>query len=328
MGVRQHFLPAAFLGGFSADTCGPSRERILWVARRDGGVYREKAENVAYQRDLYTLKTSPYAGSDPLSVDRHLSAPEPKLGAAIEALYALRDGWLPADAWQVMVSFITSLFVRGPEFKKRFEGRMVPAITEFVHADNTTMARVIEQQRLFAPVMYAGWIALRPLGHTIITNDLGYLPTFDIGASRCGYCVPLRSDILVGLFARPVGQTMAWRNGAWAVDIPVRPLAAAGVQDLNRHVACNALNEVYGDTRDVVEQARIGFADEPPQHGWGPGLLVPSGQALREHELDYMRMLGAIASPPPEGISQWLMGWPQRTNWSAYEELIAAMSSQ
>lgn len=314
MGARQHFLPAAFLGGFSADAHEPARERILWVARRDGGVYREKAENVAWQRNLYTLRTGASAGPD--------------LGAAIETLRALRNGWLPAGAWQVMVSFITSLFVRGPEFRGRFESRLGPAITELVQPDNTTMARVIEQQRLFAAVMYANWIPLRPTGHIVVTNDLGYLPTLDLGRGRWGYAVPLRKDLVVGLFAGPVGHTMAWRNGSWTIDIAVRPMAAALARDLNRHVACNALDEVYGATRDAVEQARAGFDEKRPQHGWGPGLLVPSGKALRDHEFDYMRMLGAIAKPPPDGVSHCPIGWPPHTNWSRYEELIASLSTQ
>ena len=130
------------------------------------------------------------------------------------------------------------------------------AITEFIQPDNSTMARVIEQQRLFAPIMYANWIALRPTGHPVV----GYLPTLDLRKWRCGYAVPLRKDLVVGLFAAAVGHTMAWRNGAWAIGVPVRPMAAGVARDLNRHVACNSLNEVHSATRDAVEQARAGGA--------------------------------------------------------------------
>jgi len=184
MGARQHFLPAAFIGGFSATERGPGRERIVWVARRDGRAFREKAENLAYERHLYTLTTG--IGPDPTAVDRHLSAPEPRLGAAIDALHAQQEGWLAAGPWQTLVSFITSLFVRGPEFRDRFESRWPSGMLETLMADNTTMARVLEQQRLFAPVMYASWRALRS-STPIVTNDLGYLPTLDSSTGRVGY---------------------------------------------------------------------------------------------------------------------------------------------
>ena len=113
MGQRQHFLPAAFLGGFSVDAKDPARERLLWAARRDGRVFREKAKNVAWRRDLYTLTTDGFAASDPLAVDRHLSAPEPRLRAAIDALAAANGGWLDASDWQILISFITSIFCSG-----------------------------------------------------------------------------------------------------------------------------------------------------------------------------------------------------------------------
>lgn len=321
MGARQHFLPAAFIGGFSTDGTGRGRERLLWVARRDGRIFREKAENLAYERHLYTLKAG--IGQDPMVVDRHLSAAEPRLGAAIDALQ--QAGWLSAGHWQTLVSFITSLFVRGPEFSDRFESRWPLGMLEMLSADNTTMARVLEQQRLFAPVMYASWRALRS-STPIVTNDLGYLPTLDSSTGRVGYNVPLRKDLTVGVFAGP-GNTMVWRNGTWAIDIPVRSMASDLTRDLNRHVACNALNEIYGATRDAVEHARAGFHDEEqPPHGCGPGLLVPSGKALRDHEWDYMTMLSATAKPPPDGIAGYRMKWPSGTSWQQHKQLLADMA--
>jgi len=105
-------------------------------------------------------------------------------------------------------------------------------------------------------------------------------------------------------------------------------MASDLTRDLNRHVASNALNEIYGATRDAVEHGRIGFEDgEQPPHGLGPGLLVPSGEALRDHEWDYMTMLSATAKPPPDGIAGYRMKWPSGTSWQRHKQLLADMAN-
>jgi hypothetical protein len=318
MAERQHFLPAGFLAGFSAKLISPARDSLLWIARRDGPLFREKAENVAGQRNLYTLTTDQLATPDPLAVDRHLSAAEPRLRAAIDALATAEDGWIAAAEWQVLVDFVASLFVRGPEFSVRFESRLGPELTAKLPPDNTSMARVIEQQRLFAPVMYANWIAARASGRAVPTNDLGYFLTQDLGTDRWGYGVPLSRDLIVALFPGPAAHTLRWSGSAWLIDIPFVDLSATDVAEMSRWVGRTALSEVYGATEEVARAAGTGFAEERAlEHGWGPGLLIPSSRALRDHEMDYLRLLGLLADEPPGGNLEVVMGWPARTVWES-----------
>lgn len=251
-------------------------------------------------------------------MDRHLSAPEPRLRAAIDALAAANGGWLGAADWQTLISFITSIFVRTPEFATRFESRLGPEVTALLSSDNTTMARVIEQQRLFAPVMYANWIAARADGESVPTNDLGYFLTKDLPSGRWGYGVPLAKDLMVALFPGAAAHTLRWSDGRWLIDIPLVKFSAHDVADMSRYIGRTALSEVYGPTQDAVVAARIGFSEESgPMHGWGPGLLVPSSRALRDHEHAYMHLLSLIAEPPRDDASELVMGWPPDMKWES-----------
>jgi hypothetical protein len=273
-----------------------------------------------------SARCAPYADGDPFIVDRHRSAPEPNLAAATAALHASADGWLPSGAWQVMVAFTTSLFARGPEFEQRFEDRLGPLGEGLFSADNTTIARVIDQQRLFAAVMYADWIAMRARGYSMITNDLGYLLTpgfkrFEVRLLRSVENRPPRRAVRVS--GRTNIDVAKWRMGSR------HPSASAHHSSCARAEPPRGQQRTQRDPRgqsEIVEHARAGFDGEQRPHGWGPDLLIPSSKALRDHEMDYMRMLGAISNPPPEGVTQWLMGWSPGTDWSRYENLIASMS--
>src|SRR2546423_15612874 len=55
-GKRHHYVPASYLGRFSANPTKRYRRRPLYVARRGlGRAFLQSAENLAFQDDLYAL---------------------------------------------------------------------------------------------------------------------------------------------------------------------------------------------------------------------------------------------------------------------------------
>jgi hypothetical protein len=49
---RDHFLPAAYIGGFSASAVEKSRDRKVWVNDRTHGVREKRACDIAYVTGL------------------------------------------------------------------------------------------------------------------------------------------------------------------------------------------------------------------------------------------------------------------------------------
>src|SRR6266568_6682719 len=121
---RQHFLGAAFLGGFSLDRTVPARGRSLWARRRPGqdDAYQTNADSVAWRRDIFTTADTRAGAWDPLTVDRHLGMTDPRIAAAIDRLV---EGTLSPREWvSTLVPFVATLFVRNPEFGPRFMKRL------------------------------------------------------------------------------------------------------------------------------------------------------------------------------------------------------------
>src|SRR5262249_40417369 len=113
-GARQHYLPAAYIGGFSEETSGRRRKRTV-LARRRGRAetFLKRSEDLAWASDFYTLSG---AEDDPYFVDRMWDRVEQNLAAAIDALRMVPDEPLDALLWAyVLVGFVTDLFVRSPD---------------------------------------------------------------------------------------------------------------------------------------------------------------------------------------------------------------------
>jgi hypothetical protein len=310
------------LAGFSEHPAATARDSVLRVGRHDGNTFWQKAANVGWARDLYTLR-NPLAGEDPYIVDAHLSAPERRLRQAIDIFAVPGLPLFPAREWLTLVDFIAGLFVRGPEFATRFESRLVIRDLRAGDSDNTQWARVMEHQRLLAAVMYADWFVVRNVsGWSMITSDIGYGFTLDASSGRRGYVVPLNRQTAVGLFPSPVGQVLSWQNGTWTILLRDMHVNSEAVRNLNCRLASTAALEIYG-TDDAVVQATPAIGGPGGHPGRGPDLIVPSSAALRDHDLDYMRALSIVAKEPsPASVIR--LGWPSATNWSHLEAVLSS----
>jgi Protein of unknown function (DUF4238) len=143
--ARDHYIPATYLAIFSDEVSLPRRNRTLCVInKRTGAMFRSNAGAICSPIDFYN-----YGGGDwPTdAIDKHVSGYEPLLHIALEDLIHDR---LSAAVWaSTVVPFVTSLFVRGPDFNRRFETRLGDLQKLRGSSDNTNLARVFEEQRLF-----------------------------------------------------------------------------------------------------------------------------------------------------------------------------------
>jgi hypothetical protein len=137
--ARDHYIPAAVLGRFSADSGSLVRERRLVVGRA-GKVFLAKAEDFGFVNRLYDVtSTGVWVSSgaeDPGSVDKMISGHETELPAALDLLDS--GARIPLRPWlRVLVPFVAAMFVRGKDFGARFERRPVVKASGASGPDNT-----------------------------------------------------------------------------------------------------------------------------------------------------------------------------------------------
>jgi hypothetical protein len=167
--ARDHYVPASVLGRFSAEPVSRVRDRRL-VVGRSGKVFSAKAESIGFVNKLYDVSSTGLwlasGAEDPGSVDRMISGYESQLPDVLDLLDLLdRTARVPLRAWlRVLVPFIAAMFVRGRDFGARFEGRPVVRAAGASGRDNTNRARLLELQRLLAPVTCARWVVLHQAG--------------------------------------------------------------------------------------------------------------------------------------------------------------------
>lgn len=175
---------------------GPRRSRPIWCLRRGAHFpFRTVPSRVGAVNGLYTL----HAAWQPDTLDAVWTYYEMRLPRAIQSLTA-NPMTLSASTWlQVLVPFVTSLFVRGREFGARYLQRDVVLTValdaaDLLSQDHINAGRVLEFQRLLAPVTAAEWTLLRAgdPSSSFITNDLGLTPVGHAPGTRTpGYAVPL-----------------------------------------------------------------------------------------------------------------------------------------
>ena len=142
------------------------------------GVFPVKAGNVGYVQNLYALDPEGPAGPD---VDQSVSGYEAALPAALDLLE--QSARVPLEVWlRSLVPWVTSAFVRGGGVRGALLGtasKMGAGPGENT-ADNANLARLLEFQRLLAPVMAARWMVLhRKSGEPFVINDLSLTLTQD-----------------------------------------------------------------------------------------------------------------------------------------------------
>lgn len=304
----QHFLPASYIGRFSLDTNGRWRKRTVWVQRVGREPYQASAEYVGYSRRIYD-REKPDAERD-ATIDNAWKY-EARLPVAISAL---NDRTTPLDGhlWaEVLVPFISSLFIRGIDFADRYQSRIpgligpsgddsIEPLFDSWH-DNTIAGRQIEWQRILAPVMSAQWTVVHGSGAAVlVTNDVAHcmMTKKEHPPDDVSYAFPLTPSSVLVLERRATRRILDWDGRRWTAPIEHRDTTDDDLLNCRRAIQHAAFMEVYGPTRESVLFPTEGFRPSAP--AVGPGLLFSGvrSRALLPYLEDYFRVLTLLDQSP------------------------------
>jgi len=303
---RQHFLPAALVGRFSAATSYPVRERPVWVCRRDSAEpYVQKADNVAALEDFYTVEVSPFVGDErgarPFAIDEMWSHIEQSLNEIVDAAdAAVTTRIVEAGKWAMFIEFLSQVLARTPDFDRRFAERFAGTgdlLDLAASRDNINAVRLIEIQRMRAAFLYGRWYFVRFPNESLVQNDRGYAGTADKDTGATGCLFPLRHDLAVTVLNSVEPIELSVIGDTYYVPVGSNVFDADDAASVSLLIAASAGSEIFGPSKHVVKAASSGFARERPEEG--PELLFGhTSRWLRDHELDFFNFLTHIATPP------------------------------
>lgn len=267
---------------------------------------------------LYTL----HGSWEPDTLDEVWSFYERQLPRAIQSL-TTDPMSLSATVWlRVLVPFVTSLFVRGREFGERYMRRDVELTTTLrdsgrLSDDHVNGGRVIEFQRLLAPVTAADWTLLRvdDPSAPFITNELGLtLVSHAAGATSPGYAVPLTSEFAVMITPQELRPVMSHANNSWAPIIGRLSVTAADVTAINGSMAYFANEFLIARERNSLEAFTMQW-EGPHGADWLADGWTGTREELVAHEFDWHRLAGLVDKPFSENLDLQDLDFSGDSGW-------------
>lgn len=174
--AKDHYIPASLIGRFSDDQSEKSRERMVYVRRKNTKKHPAKARNIGFRNNLYDVSREIYSLSEGRAVDNAWRDYEDGLTLALEALTYKK---LTARQWvSIVVPFVGASCVRDPSYKERSESRKW-VNSEFASIfknslDDTSLNlnRVAEMNRFVARAIASDW-SIRETDGDLVTSDVG-----------------------------------------------------------------------------------------------------------------------------------------------------------
>jgi hypothetical protein len=282
----DHYLPATHLASFSMDyKKQPRRKRSLVVGDLvEGRCFQSNAGNVCAINDFY-----------PSMLDDIWKGYEARLAPAILSL--LNRSIDAKTLARVLVPFVAGLLVRGPDFNQRFELRL-NQISMPNAETNTNGARMMELQRLLAPIASAKWIVLTVSGRgSTIINDIGFLPSLSTRTRESGVSIPLDLRHVLVLVPQRKRKLAELREEKWVPIIEYEVLEYNNHLALNSALAASAQRFIFGPNKEIIsrympEKKTVNRVPEPEELGF------ISGKLAVVHEFAWHRFVGMLEESP------------------------------
>jgi len=194
-GDKQHFLPAALIGGFGhAATGQPLREaQVLWRRREWSQPRPTKAENIGYVKRMYRLAAPP-PGFEADMIDELWEGFEDDLPEAVARTASRQE---TSDDQYTLVKYIAAAGVRHPDFAEavnrwRDEQGMGP-----VTGDDVQLARVGSLAEGLKLVQGFRWrfVHSPASGPPFILNDRGWSYIGEQDRPGRGLWIPLSAEV-------------------------------------------------------------------------------------------------------------------------------------
>lgn len=263
--MRDHFIPAAFLGRFSSDERGPSRGRRLTEMRRGSPLpHQARAEAIGFTHDLYDVDfDTSFSQHGARFVDALWDEYEPRLPTALDMLSEDRcdlDHWI-----NVLVPFVGSLLVRDRWYgerlgdahrrdnpEQRFEG-----VDDFVFSDaNMNLNRIAGRNRFMGRLLVSDWV-VGETTHDLCTSDLGYAHLVDQVEhegrlqERVGVVVPTSKRSLLVVRPEPRVRVLEWDGHRWGRSRNKFVTDSLSAAQVNAVIALDAQDFVAGSEQAV-----------------------------------------------------------------------------
>jgi hypothetical protein len=252
------------------------------------------ASDLAIIRNLYTLKEQPQNSK---LVDDIWAEYESKLAESIDKLI---NASISALEWaRVLVPFVTCLLVRGPDFDERMLQRLqsLGFENDFLEGrlDNTNISRILEIQRLLAPIMVAEWkVIFFEEGEPLLTNDSGFMP------AGPGIYVPLGMNHALHIIPKSSRLISAFRDSDWLPIISFGHVDRTQRETFNQAVCHNARRFVFGPNCDLVRK----YLYPPHETALPPLEPVHLGFITGNHAIVHEFMWHRFVSALTKGIAE------------------------
>jgi hypothetical protein len=132
----------------------------------------------------------------------------------------------------------------------------------------------------------------------VLLNNLGVMPTRDLGSGEWGWAIPIGMHAVLGVFPRTTRTVAQYRGGAWHSIIEHCSLDAKEVRSFNSRMALSATEWIIGPDHEVVRAylpyvCRDSHDAAPIMERW------PFDHAtLVAHLRDWHRLISATADEP------------------------------
>lgn len=232
-------------------------------------------------------------------IDKAWGSYESKLATCIKKL---ASGTIDAMEWAgVIVPFVTGLFVRRPDFDKRFDNRASAfGTTEILRKfseDNTKMGRAMETQRLLGPILGAKWIVSKaPEQNVLITTDLSF-GIFQDPDGQVGVAIPLDGQHILQLIARRTGDVAIAGEAKWYPVLEHRTLLADSYKQLNEALSGCAQRFIFGSNVEKIQSYLQPTGEKVPLLELGEVGFV-CGPLAAVHEFAWHRFVSAVNTHP------------------------------
>ena len=231
----HHYLPASYLGRFSASDSPVSRSRPLWVSRRGNpAVFKTPAAHLGARQNLYAVDGEAVFSVN--YVDAAWGQYEPALPQALDALVRGQEAYIAAQVWlETLVPFVASLFVRRAHFATDFETALGLSAKD-EPPGNSNRARLFMFQRLLALVMVSRWVILRADSEDedCLVSDLAFAPLKVPDHSYPGLAIPLDRQHLLALLPQPTKTLLTKHEGNWVTNVEHVTLSPQAIHAFNR----------------------------------------------------------------------------------------------
>ncbi len=255
---KRHYLPAATIGYFSANTSPEQlRKRLVWVLRKNSDTPRlDEAENVGLGKLIYG-----YGKGKLFDLDNYFKPAEVWIHQPVDRIMVSDNSRIAADDWAKLAWYITIQIVRNPDLEYGIEDIVKEGVWS---RSKVGVGYPLNAQRTSTAVIRARWEFVRSPDRDFILGDRGITGTYVPRWETNGYFVPLRKNFGVMLGPAPYKKTLKWSDGSWHIDIPAYTTSAEFTDEINLVTWHAARQEIYGSNKEQLLEVKA-LADSVPQ---------------------------------------------------------------